>query len=80
MFTLAIDFTFYIILLFLNIVTKRPTNGWTNGWNKGWKMFLSHTNAINASENDDFQLIYQFLQKHNGSMDLEWTWPLTEMR
>ena len=28
----------------------RPTDGWTNGWT----LFLSHTDAIDASENNDF--------------------------
>ena len=29
----------------------RPTDAWTNGWT----MFLSYRDAIDASENDDFQ-------------------------
>ena len=58
---LKIDFTFCQILQFLNII---QTNGWMDGytndhrptdrWTNGWKMFLSHTDAIDASEKDDF--------------------------
>ena len=44
----------------------RPTDGWTNrwldqqmdgpidGWTNGWIMLISHTDATDASENDDF--------------------------
>ena len=44
----------------------RPTDGWSNrwmdqqmdgpidGWTNGWTMLISHTDATDASENDDF--------------------------
>ena len=62
---LKIDFTFCQILQDFAILkhntdkwvdgwidqwTDRPTDRWTNGW----KMFLSYTDAIDASEKDDF--------------------------
>ena len=37
----------------------RPTDGWTNGWT----MFHSDTDAIDASENDDFATDFAIFTK-----------------
>ena len=62
------------------------TSGWTYEWTNGWTMFLSYTDAIDASENDDFPTDSAFFTKAlptNGPMDQRTnkrTYPLTEMR
>ena len=64
--------------------TDIPTDGWTNGWT----MFLFYTDAINASENDDFPKDFAILQSitdqwTNGPTDQQtngWTYPFTKMQ
>jgi len=69
------------------------TNGWTNGWTDMWiegqmdGQLCSHTDAIVASENDDFPTDFAFLQKLNQPTDKPTdgptnrrTYPLIEMR
>ena len=45
-----------------------PMDGWTNGWT----MFLSHTDVIDASENDDFPTDFAIFTK------AQWTNPQTD--
>ena len=66
------------------------SNGRTNRWTNGWTIFLSYTDAIEASENDDFLTALAFLSKALPSdqpMDQRtnrptngWTYPIIEMR
>ena len=77
---LKIDFTFCQILQDFAILkhntdkwvdgwidqwTDRPTDRWTNGW----RMFLSHTDAIDASEKDYFPTDFSIKNKGYGSTD-----------
>ena len=48
--------------------TERPIYGWINGWIN----IPSYTDAIDASEKDDFQKDSAFFQNHYGRTD-QWT-------
>ena len=59
---------------------------WMEGWTNGWTMFLSYTDAIEASETDDLPTDFAFFTKAlptdrrtNGPTD-RWTYPHLEMR
>ena len=54
----------------------RPTDRWTNGW----KMFLSHTDAIDASEKDDFPTDFSILNTVTDQWTDGPTYPLIEMQ
>ena len=67
----------------------KTIDGWTKGWTNEWLMSLSCTDAIDASENDDFLTDFSIFTKAlwtdapsdqctNGLMDQQ-TYPLIEM-
>ena len=50
----------------------RQKDRWANRWNNEWKMFLYHTDATDASENDDFPtdvVIFQKARRTGGPTD-----------
>ena len=52
--------------------TDGRTDGQTDGWTNGWTMFLSYTDAIDASDYDDLPTEFAFFTKAlrtDGRMD-----------
>ena len=62
LFDFAIDFLIYIKWLQMDQWMDRPMDGWINE-----TMFFSYTDAMDASENDDFPTDYPIFTKALGT-------------
>ena len=47
--------------------TDRTIDGWINGWKSEWTMFLSYTDAMDASKNDGFLSDFAIFTKALGT-------------
>ena len=62
--------------------TDRTIDGWINGWKSEWTMFLSYTDAMDASKNDGFLSDFAIFTKVLGTRDQQTnkrTYPLIEI-